>query len=200
MAKRIVYMIYMTLIVLLLPLFEVNAGRANGGEDQADVKQVFNSYQASYIGKTSNGNDYEVYALKHRKEWYFAIVDGGSMSILRGDHKSDNLVEVSELFEDMLFRAIALEQVKKKSKSKNYFGMDLGCYYKLTSNGKEVKEVARYLETGEKMPTMAGKLIALMITPVTVWFEDKAAPATEIAGKAQEQFDAAAETAATVQE
>ena len=192
---------YIFFILCLFLFFYPHFGFSDGKKKNNNkVSSVLNTIQASYIGTTSKGFEYKLYAIKDRKEWFFLLQNKDTYSLLRATKNNPNFIKTTPLFSELIFKIIEREEVKVKNRKKDYHGMNLFCFYKFRRRGREIREMADYLETGEKKPTLAGKILRLAISPVTMWLEEKAGPYQGVADEAKDAFDQAAEKSKEIKE
>jgi hypothetical protein len=107
------------------------------------------------VGKTSKGYNYSMYAIKAKKDWVFLIMDTVSISSMKFDEASDQLVETDKSFTEVLCLAAKSESLKKKEKASVIAGTKIECYYKM--QGKAGKMYKSVKKMNKKVKGVLGK-------------------------------------------
>lgn len=153
MAKNI----FVTFLALLS--FQIgHATKKNVCVFNAEVKEVKDSsrFQEVYIntlkemtpsllGRTAQGNNYILFAIKKSRGWNFLILDSSGYYSLKQEKvkkkdigSKDEVTENSETYTDMLCMMAKAKLLKKTTKPKNVSGLTFTCYYKFRPQARKM--------------------------------------------------------------
>jgi hypothetical protein len=124
---------------------------------RAETLKALEKMIISFKGQTSQGNKYDLYAVKIKKEWVFLIVDSINIYSMNFDKKTEELNENPASNTDAITLAVRAGSVILKNKAKTMADIDLNCYYKMKSKAakmygsvKKMNAKAKDLKKGYK--------------------------------------------------
>lgn len=167
------------LVISLFPLFAfqtVPAIATNSGRpytqfqllDSSKFQDIYIStlkeMTPSFVGKTSQGNSYNLFAIKRTKGWNLLILDStGYYSFYQAKvkkkdkEKKDGLTENNASYTNMLCMMAQAKLLKKINKPKNVSGLTFTCYYKFRPQARKmyrsfirIQGRAKFFETNLK--------------------------------------------------
>jgi hypothetical protein len=110
---------------------------------QAETIRALKKMKASIKGTTENGHQYEMYAIKAKKDWLFLVKDSLGLSALRFDNTNGELMESEPSINEILYLSVKANSLKKKDKARTIAGTDLECYYKMQSKAVKLYNSAK---------------------------------------------------------
>lgn len=105
----------------------------------------------SLVGRTSQGNSYNLYAVKRGKEWTFIILDSTGYYSIRQIKGKDEVRENPQTYTEMLCLMIKAKMLKRVNKPKNIEGLTLSSYYKFKPKAKKMYRSFNQILTKAKL-------------------------------------------------
>jgi hypothetical protein len=106
---------------------------------QEEFINILKEMTVSLKGRTEQGNEYSLFAIKRGKQWTYLIMDNsGYYSVKQDKEKSDEMHENSQSYTDMLCLMAKAKLLKKIDKPKNVSGLTFTCYYKYKPQAKKM--------------------------------------------------------------
>jgi hypothetical protein len=97
--------------------------------------KVLNETTPSVSGKTSEGNNYKLFAIKKRKTWTYLILDSSGYYSVK--QEKDQIEENPTSYTDMIVMMVKAKMLKKKDTPKNVSGLTFSCYYRFKPSAKK---------------------------------------------------------------
>jgi len=138
-------------------------------QEKQQCINILSASGLSYKGQTDEGNRYDLYAIKMKKEWVFIVWDGDDPYSFRPSKEADAISENSLSFTYGVCKLLGSELVWRKDKYKVVGDIPLAGYYTLTSKGRTILKSLNYLEYGPGEKSLAGKILS----PITGLFKPK---------------------------
>ena len=176
------------LIFFLLPLIfavtQTMGGNGNvwGDSTSLDAQEcihILSQRSLSYKGQTEEGNRYDLFAIKFKRQWVFQILNSAEYYSFKPTARTDTIVENSLFYSNGICKLLGSDQVVRKSKYKVVSDIPLAGYYKLTHRGRSIMKSLNYLEYGRKEKTAVGKILSTITSPLSGLFKPKIEPKIE---------------------
>ena len=120
-------------------------------KDSSDILKdecikTIKSLNPSISSKTSQGNEYNLYALKKGKEWTYLILDNNGYYTLTQPKGKEDVSENNQTYTDMIVLMVKAKMISKVAKPKNVSGMTFSCYYKFKPKAKTMYKQYRMVQ------------------------------------------------------
>lgn len=136
-------------------------------QEKQQCINILSASGLSYQGQTDEGNRYDLYAIRMKKEWVFILWDGDDPYSVKPGTEVDTISENSLSYTYGACKLLGSDVSWRKDKYKVVGDIPLAGYYNLTSKGRTILKSLNYLEYGPKEKTLAGKILS----PITGLFK-----------------------------
>lgn len=115
-----------------------------------EVIKTLEGMQVSMEGRTSQGNTYNLYAIRMGKEWTYIILDSTGYYSLKQIKGQEDVQENAQTYTEMVCMMAKAQMLKKISKPKIVSGLTLSCYYKFRPRARTMYKQFNYMEKKAK--------------------------------------------------
>jgi len=138
---------FLSVAIVLLPIFGNAFSVVNNDPDskvfpldssklfKEECLKVLNETTPSVAGKTEEGNNYKLFAIKKRKTWTYLILDSSGYYSVK--QENGQIEENPTSYTDMIVMMVKAKMLKKKDTPKNVSGLTFSCYYRFKPSAKK---------------------------------------------------------------
>ncbi|MFA0964157.1 hypothetical protein AB9P05_20275 [Roseivirga sp. BDSF3-8] len=165
--------VVLLLFMALSPVYSFSTLSATDSVLAEMYADDLDNIEVSYFGFTENKNEYNLYAFKGKKRyWYFVVSDGKSIHSFYKRKKKGELLAGSFLATQSLLALVQESEIKKKEKRKKVNDLNLYCFYKFRKDGRKLMKGVRKVEE-ENSGSWVFKVLSAPFKPIISLFQSK---------------------------